>query len=126
MGVFERCGKWFLVLALTGMIGGHWTLLQSAAWVRMAVSFSKQESVTVALEKTFDGKHPCKLCKLVRAGKAADKKQDLQKLDAKMDFHFIAGTCGLFPPRPFRHFTPQTERAVVLTHAPPLPPPRPA
>jgi len=124
--VFVRCGKWFVVLALVGMIGGHWTLLQSAAWVRMAVNFSKQDSVSIALEKTFDGQHPCNLCKLVRAGKAAEKKQDLQKLEAKLDFHFIAGTCGLFPPRPFRHFTLQSERADNRVLAPPLPPPRAA
>ena len=121
-----RCGKWFVVLALVGMIGGHWALLQSAAWVRMAMDFSKEDSMAVALEKTFSGKHLCKMCKMVRAGKAAEKKSDLQKLDAKLDFHFIAGTCGLFPPRPFRHFPPQSERANVLSHAPPLPPPRAA
>jgi hypothetical protein len=108
------------------MIGGHWTLLQSAAWVRMAVNFSKQDSVGVALEKTFDGKHLCKLCKFVRAGKASEKKQELQKLEGKLDFHFLAGTCGLFPPRPSRHFTPVTEHADVRADAPLLPPPRTA
>ena len=124
--VLVRCGKWFVVLALIGMIGGHWTLLQSAAWVRMAMDFSKEDSVVVALEKTFSGKHLCKMCKMVRAGKADEKKHDLQKLEGKLDFHFLAGTCGLFPPRPSRHFTPQSEGADFISHAPPLPPPRAA
>ena len=113
-----------MVLALVGMIGGHWALLQSAAWLGMAVNYSKHESVGVALEKTFDGKHPCKLCKLVRAGKASEKKHDLQKLEIKFDFLPVAGTCGLFPPRPFRHFIPMMECADLRADAPLLRPPR--
>jgi hypothetical protein len=106
------------------MIGGHWTLLQSAAWVRMAVDFSKQDSVVVALEKTFSGKNPCAMCKMVRAGKASEKKHDLQKLEPKPDFHFLAGTCGLFPPRPVRLFTFESVSADARADAPLLPPPR--
>lgn len=121
-----RGGKWLTVCALVVLIGGHWFALQSAAWLGMAVSFSKTESVSVALQKTFDGKHACKLCKIVKAGKAAEKKQDLQKLEVKIDFQLVAGSCGLFPPRPIRHFTPQSERADSLSLTPPLPPPRAA
>lgn len=121
-----RGGKWLTVCALVVLIGGHWFALQSAAWLGMAVNFSKTESVSVALQKTFDGKHACKLCKIVKAGKAAEKKQDLQKLEAKIDFQLVAGSCGLFPPRPIRHFTPQSESAAFFSLAPPLPPPRAA
>lgn len=121
-----RGGKWLTVCALVVLIGGHWFALQSAAWLGMAVNFSKTETVSVALQKTFDGKHACKLCKIVKAGKASEKKQDLLKLEAKIDFQLVAGSCGLFPPRPIRHFTPQSERADSLLLAPPLPPPRAA
>ena len=124
--MFRRAGKWLTVCALVVLIGGHWFALQSAAWLGMAVNFSKTESVSVALQKTFDGQHPCKLCKIVKAGKASEKQQDLQKLEGKMDFQLVAGSCGLFPPRPIRHFTPVSERASVLVHAPLLPPPRAA
>ena len=124
--VFARWGKWFVVLALVSVTGGHWAFLQSAAWVGMALSYSKCDSMTVALEKTFDGKHPCQLCKLVKAGKAAEQRHDFQKLETKFDFLFVAGTCGLFPPRPFRHFTPQPQRAELLAQSPLLPPPRTA
>ena len=92
----------------------------------MAVRYSQHEPVRVALQKTFDGKHPCQLCRMVKAGKAAEQKQELQKLELKLEFLPVAGTCGLFPPRPFRHFTPQSEPAVALAHAPPPPPPRAA
>jgi hypothetical protein len=124
--VFIRWSKWFVVLALVIVTGGHWALLQSAAWVGMAVNYSKVDSVSVALEKTFDGKHPCNLCKLVKKGKAAEQKRDFQKLETKFDFLTVAGTCGLFPPRPFRHFTPVTEHADARVETPRPPPPRAA
>ena len=124
--VFARLGKCSVVLALVALIGGHWAVLQTAAWVGMAVNFSRTETVSVALEKTFDGKHPCPLCKIVKTGKASEKKQDLLKLEAKFEFLTAAGSCELFPPRPIRHFTPQAERASALVYAPLLPPPRAA
>src|SRR6266576_3215000 len=93
---FTRWSKWLVVLALVVVTGGHWALLQSVAWVGMTVRYAKCDSFEVALQKTFDGRHPCKLCKLVKQGKASEQKRDLQKLEAKLDFHHIAGTCGLF------------------------------
>jgi hypothetical protein len=122
--VFIRGGKWLVVLALVVTTGGHWLLLQSAAWVGMTVKFSQSESFSTALKKTFDGDHPCKLCQIVKAGKTSEKKRDLEKIDIKFEFTFVAGTSGLFPPRPIRHFIPETERAAARADAPLHPPPR--
>jgi len=124
--VVLRLGKWLVVLSLVLMIGGHWALLQSAAWIGMTAKFSQKETVAVALEKTFSGKYPCKLCKFVKAGKATEHKQELEKLEAKFEFTLVAGTCGVFPPRPFWHFTPQTEYVDARVDAPRPPPPRAA
>ena len=44
-----------LALLLITMIGGHWALLQSVAWVGMAVRFSQDTTLADALRKTFDG-----------------------------------------------------------------------
>ncbi len=39
---------------------------QKHRWVGMAISYSQDSSsFSEALAKTFDGKHPCKLCKFV-------------------------------------------------------------
>ena len=113
-----------MVLALVFVIGAHWALLQSVAWGGMAVNFSQTESFATALQKTFDGQHPCPLCKLVKAGQTSEKKQGLRKAGAKFDFHLVAGSCGLFPPRPSRHFMAMTECAPACADAPLLPPPR--
>jgi hypothetical protein len=52
-----------LVAALS--VGLHLALVQVVGWVNMAVEFSHSLPLTEALVKTFDGKHPCELCKLV-------------------------------------------------------------
>ena len=81
----RRFGKWLVVAALIFSVGGHWAFLQTVAWVSMAVTYSQEDSVSEALVKTFDGKHPCKICCLVRDGKKSEKKSeakiDLKKLE---------------------------------------------
>jgi hypothetical protein len=86
--------KWLVVLALVLSIGGHWAFMQSVAWVGMAVTYSKHASLSQALEKTFDGHHLCKLCKVVRAGKKAEGSSELKTELKKFDL--IAGTPTFF------------------------------
>ncbi len=113
-----------MVFVLVLAIGGHWVLLQSAAWVGMAVNFSKTDSLSVTLQKTFNGKHPCRVCKLVKDGKAAEKKEQQQKLGTKIDFHLLPGSSRLIPPSPARHLAPTASHAMARAEVPLLPPPR--
>ena len=41
----------------------------------MFVRFAQEDTVTAALEKTFDGKHPCALCLKVREGRRPEPRQ---------------------------------------------------
>jgi len=105
-------------------IGGHWLVLQSAAWVGMFASNLTTTSVAEAWSKTFDGKHPCKLCKVVREGTKAAKKQDSQKIEIKLDLLLVARQ-GII----FRWLGPPSLRDCVSlpnTHSdsPATPPPR--
>ena len=68
--LFQLCVAAALIIA----VGGHWAVLQSVAWVSMAVNYSQTDSIDVALEKTFSGKNPCKLCLAVKKGKQEEKK----------------------------------------------------
>jgi hypothetical protein len=96
--VLARSAKWFVVAALVFTLGGHWAVLQMVAWAGMAANFSQTDSLPVAISKTFDGKNPCKLCKLVSAGKKAEKKSEA-KFDAKKLDSFFAANLGFyFPP----------------------------
>lgn len=64
----------FLVAVLMISIGLHWAVLQSAAWVGMAVAYSVEKgSVVEGLSDTFDGDHPCPLCKAVEKGVESEK-----------------------------------------------------
>ena len=122
--MFPGCGRYLVVLALVLVTSGHWVFLQTAAWIGMAVTYSTGSTLSAALEKTFDGKHPCKLCRLVKKGEQTERKQPMLKLDSALEFTLTAGTCGLFPPSPFRHCTPCPERADLRVEPPLLPPPR--
>lgn len=93
--VLIRLQKWLVVAALVLSIGGHWAFLQSVAWVEMAVNYSKDGSFSQALQKTFDGHHLCKLCKMIRAAKKADSSKDL-KINLKKSFDLMAGTGTVF------------------------------
>jgi hypothetical protein len=61
-----------LVLSL----GLHWAVLQSIAWTGMLIAYSCDSSFKDAVTKTFDGKHPCPMCKVIAQGRAQEKKRD--------------------------------------------------
>ncbi len=57
----------------------------------MVITYSQLGSVQEAISKTFDGKHPCPLCKAIQKGRAAEKKGDTQQLHSsvKLDVALI-------------------------------------
>ena len=64
------------LVAVLAMLGGHWLVLQSAAWAGMIVDYSQHGSLAKAIERTFDGDHPCPLCLKIREGRQEEQKQD--------------------------------------------------
>lgn len=82
----RRIAHWLLVLALSFSIGLQWALLQSAAWVGMVITYSHQASLPQAIVMTFDGKHPCKVCRTVEKGGASDAKQEMRCSVIKLEF----------------------------------------
>ena len=65
----------------------------------MVVSYSQADSLAVAIQKTFDGAHPCKLCKVVKAGrKAEQEKPATLKVDKKSELFLVAQTLAVYPP----------------------------
>ena len=122
--VLQRLTRLLVVLALTLSLGAHWMFLQSVAWVGMVVNYSQHDPFIEALSKTFDGKHPCQLCKMVQTGKAQEQQQAKQKPTTKFDQFLAAGQSILLR-------SPKLER-LALTHSsssharcesPPTPPP---
>jgi len=52
----------------------------------MLVSYSQQDGLSAAIEKTFDGKHPCKICKVVKKGSADEHEKQVVKSATKIDW----------------------------------------
>jgi hypothetical protein len=123
--VLARVPKLLVVLALASSIGLHWAFLQVVAWTGMMISYSQDRPVTEAVSDTFDGQHPCKLCKQIAKGKQAEKKCEFQFESSKLKFaQAPAGFIFTTPPL-FWEVAACDQSAKLLTHAPPVPPPRP-
>ncbi|HXP63378.1 MAG TPA: hypothetical protein VN829_22945, partial [Dongiaceae bacterium] len=72
--MLERLPRLLMALALACSVGLHWSFLQSLAWTTMLVDNLTAAPFSAALQRTFDGKHPCPLCKVLAQGRKADKK----------------------------------------------------
>ena len=124
--IFLIVARVFAVVVILGMTGGHLMILQSVAWTRMLADYSRNLSFQTALQYTFDGRHPCKLCKLIRKEKQASQtQQQFKRVVEKDDTTFCECPAPVFPDRscarlPMRQWVPW-QRA---DDPPPVPPPR--
>ena len=94
----HRLATALLVVVLSLSLGLHWVALQSAAWVGMVINFSQTQTLGEAINKTLGGAHPCKLCKLVAAGKQQQQKQDIVKPAFKLEGSLALSSLWIFPP----------------------------
>jgi hypothetical protein len=106
------------------VLGLHWTLLRTAGWVNMFVTFAQTDAVHEALTKTFDGKHPCSVCTFVKHAKQTEKKERSAKGEVKLDLMLTVAKCRLSPPTAFSLLPILDDAAQARTEAPPIPPPR--
>lgn len=68
LAVKSLAAKFLALVACLHMMGGHWIALKTVAWVGMFVENQRNTSLVEALEKTFDGQHPCALCCAIEKG----------------------------------------------------------
>jgi hypothetical protein len=122
--VLSRLPKILLVLALASSIGLHWAFFQTLAWAQMVISYSQNASLTEALEKTFDGKHPCKLCKNIAESKRSEKKSDSDLDLKKFEFSFVESEFVFSAPAFLDRSRSSNDSASTIGHTPPVPPPR--
>jgi hypothetical protein len=122
--VFSRLPKLLLALALASSIGLHWAFFQTLAWAQMVISYSQDATLSEALVKTFDGKHPCKLCKNIDESKRSEKKSDSDLDLKKFEFSFVASDFIFSTPTFLDEPGPANESAAALAQTPPVPPPR--
>ena len=122
--MLARLSKLLLVAVLSCTLGLHWALLQSAAWVGMVVSYSQTAPLNEALAMTFDGKHPCNLCKFVRDGHRSEHKKETQKPVVQLDVLLDASRIVICPPLVEPAFRASLRIMDSRADSPPIPPPR--
>lgn len=122
--MLRKFGHALLIFALIFALGGHWVVLQAVAWTNMLATNLRTDSFEEAVTKTFDGQHPCKLCKTISAGKKSERKSELPTLAKKLEFVSGRSPFVFSAPQDFRF---QPDLAVYFLSSrnqPPAPPPR--
>ena len=65
-----------IILVLAGCLhlcGGHYGVLQVLAWGGMIVDYSAKEGLAEGVKQTFDGDHPCELCRSIAKAKQDER-----------------------------------------------------
>jgi hypothetical protein len=122
--VIRKCGQLLMIVAVLSATGTHWVALQSIAWTAMLAENLHSTSWQQAVTRTFDGKHPCCLCKQIAAAERSEKKSDLQTELKKLDYSYTSFEFVFCPPSHFYEVCAPTEALISLTRAPALPPPK--
>lgn len=125
-----------MIVALLGCLhlcGGHWGVMQAVAWGNMIVDYSARDGWIAGAKKTFDGEHPCRMCKAIEEGKKKETGSNDRKLPQASQ-GLVLKECVLSeapvlsPPAPCDGTVLSVpafdQRGRVLGHRPPVPPPR--
>jgi len=122
--VLPRLAKFILVLALACSIGLHWAFFQSVAWTSMLADNLRHDSLAQAVTHTFDGQHPCTICKAIAAGKKSEKKSESAPYFKTLEFPPALEDFALTVPARFGPPARADMVAGSLSETPPTPPPR--
>jgi hypothetical protein len=123
--VLKQLGNALTVFALLAAIGAHWVVLQSMAWTTMLAENLRHSSVTEAVGRTFDGKHPCAICKEIAKGQRSEKKSEFRPEWKKFEFSYTPSRLIFAAPLRFWETCATDVPPKSLPCAPPVPPPRP-
>lgn len=107
--------------------GAQWDLLQTFAWGRMMVNYSREMPLSQAVTKTFDGEM-CGICRVVaNAQKQEQSRSNLPetKIESKILFYFqTVPKVIVGEPDSVAWFPGDSSATTELRWAPPVPPPR--
>jgi hypothetical protein len=113
-----------VIAALAVGSGAHWVVLQSVAWATMLVEYSHDASLTEAVAKTFDGRHPCEMCLTIEGAEKQQKQQQAAQPVPEIKGVLAPVLHVAAPAYVFLEWPVLVESAVPLSHTPPVPPPR--
>jgi hypothetical protein len=90
----------------------------------MVINYSQHCSLVKAVQQTFDGAHPCDLCKRISKANDAEKKPDNQRGTARADLICVVRQFALLPPFYPVDYSELAGFLVSGSQEPPFPPPR--
>lgn len=107
-------------------------VLQVVAWSRMLMDYSSEEGLARGMAMTFDGQHPCKLCKAIAKSQkerdAPGQPKDSPLLDPAFKSFLSPAITAAPIPRSIDFlatgFAPVRESGSIHGERPPLRPPR--
>ncbi|NJK90732.1 MAG: hypothetical protein HC904_02195 [Blastochloris sp.] len=65
MSILKKLGLLLSWCALSYVSGAHLAVVQSLAWTQMLVEYTSESGLARGISQTFDGEHPCGMCKEV-------------------------------------------------------------
>ena len=68
-------------------------VLQTTAWIGMAIHYSQRNGIVVGLAQTFDGAHPCLMCRAIKAANKHEQKK-APLVQAELKKNFLPGSSG--------------------------------
>jgi hypothetical protein len=120
-------GPFCIALALFFLAGGHWGAMQTMAWAGMLWNYTQADgSLLSGVKKTFDGEHPCTMCKSIKTAKKTEQSKPVTVVALKKIESLPAPTCTALPLRDCRDFVfPDVADAspAARAEAPPVPVP---
>jgi hypothetical protein len=122
--VLARLRNVLLIFTLLAATGAHWGVLQSVAWTTMLAQNLRADGFTEAVTRTFDGQHPCPLCKAIAAGKRSEKKAEFTLPLVRFEFPPAQPCSVVIAPESVPLLPAANVFAESLTRQPPTPPPR--
>jgi hypothetical protein len=118
-------GRGLVILALCLAVGLDRVALQSVAWTTMLVTNAQHSSSLVqVVARTFDGQHPCDLCKRISSAQHSQKKQPTQPSPAKPDLICTARSIRIISFFEEFHYPKTAVQFSERGNSPPVPPPR--
>jgi hypothetical protein len=123
----RRWSSSLAVVLLSLTLGWHWLALQTIAWTSMLIERTQESSFSVAWTTTFDGKHPCRICKAVAEGQSDETRTastlSVSMLEASIPMTTTPVICAPRVEAPCTRIQPGPKSRV---DRPILPPPRQA
>jgi hypothetical protein len=122
--VTHRIRNALLIAVLLAGTGAHWGALQSVAWTHMLAENLRTTSFAQAVVRTFDGQHPCSICKVIASAKKSEKRAEFSQPVTKLEFPLTMQSPLLIAPTRSQLVPTANELVESLFHQPPTPPPR--